>query len=225
MNKKQVSTTYLVAGILFCVCLITANILEVKLIQLGPIHMTAGVLVFPITYILNDCLSEVWGFSKARFIIWMGFLMNFFVVSIVQLAIILPSAPYYEHQEAFSTTFGSTPRIAAASFTAFLIGSFLNAYVMSKMKISSKGKHFSLRAVASTLVGETADSLIFFPIAFYGSVPSEALLFMILSQIAIKTSYEIIALPLTCRIVKKMKKWDGSDVYDHNTSYNILKLG
>ena len=224
MEKRQVSVVYMAIGVLFCVCLILANLLEIKLIQIGSIHATAGVLVFPITYILNDCIAEVWGFSKARFIIWSGFLMNFLVVGIAQLAIILPPAPYYEHQEAFATIFGATPRIALASFTAFLIGSFLNAYVMSKMKVKTKGKKFGLRAIFSTIVGESADSLIFFPIAFYGTVPSEALLLMILSQIALKTVYEIIALPFTSTIVKKIKKWDASDIYDDNISYNIFKI-
>ncbi len=224
LMKKQVSVAYMATGILFCVCLILANLLEVKLIQIGPIQATAGLLIFPIAYVLNDCIAEVWGYKKARLIIWSGFAMNFFVVAIAQLAIMLPSAPYFEHQEAFSTIFGAAPRIAIASFIAFIVGSFLNAYVMSKMKVASKGKNFGLRAVASTLVGEAADSIIFFPIAFGGIVPFEDLMILVVTQAALKTAYEILILPVTIRVVKKVKEWDGSDVFDEDISYNILKV-
>ncbi|MEG0947959.1 MAG: queuosine precursor transporter [Bacteroidales bacterium] len=222
--KKQVSVPFMVTGILFCVCLILSNFLESKLIQIGPIQATGGLIIFPIAYILNDCIAEVWGFKKARLIIWAGFAMNFFAVAVAQIAIALPSAPYYEGQEAFASVFGATVRIAIASFIAFLVGSFLNAYVMSKMKVASKGKGFGYRAIASTLIGESADSLIFFPIAFAGIVPLNDLLILIASQAALKTLYEIIILPITMKVVKMVKKWDGSDVYDENISYNVLKL-
>ncbi len=222
--NKPVSVAYMAIGVLFCVCLILANLLEVKLIELGPIQTTGGILVFPITYILNDCIAEVWGYRKARFMIWSGFAMNFFVVAIAQLAIWLPAASYFEHQDAFASIFGAAPRIAFASFVAFLVGSFLNAYVMSKMKVATKGKNFGLRAVLSTLAGESADSLIFFPIAFAGIVPSQDLLIMIVTQAVLKTVYEIIALPVTKRVVKKVKEWDGSDVFDNNITYNVFKI-
>lgn len=222
--KKQVSVPFLCAGILFCVCLILSNFLESKLIQIGPIQATGGLLIFPIAYILNDCIAEVWGYKKARLIIWAGFAMNFFAVAVAQLAIALPSAPYYEGQEAFASVFGATVRIAIASFIAFLAGSFLNAYVMSKMKVASNGKGFGYRAIASTLIGESADSLIFFPIAFAGIVPFEDMMVLVVSQAALKTLYEILILPITVRVVNFVKKWDGSDVYDENISYNILKL-
>lgn len=214
----------MVSGILFCVCLILANFLESKLIQIGPVQATGGLIIFPVAYILNDCIAEVWGFRKARLVIWTGFLMNFFAVIIAQLAIALPSAPYYEHQEAFATVFGATLRISIASFIAFLVGSFLNAYVMSKMKIASHGKGFGIRAIASTMIGESADSIIFFPIAFFGVIPFEDLLVLIVSQASLKTIYEIIILPVTYKVVKFVKKVDGSDVYDENISYNVLKI-
>jgi conserved hypothetical integral membrane protein len=222
--KKQVSVPFMVAGILFCVCLILANFLESKLIQIGPVQATGGLIIFPIAYILNDCIAEVWGFRKARLIIWSGFLMNFFAVTVAQIAIALPPAPYYEHQEAFSTVFGATLRVSIASFIAFLVGSFLNAYVMSKMKIASRGKGFGIRAIASTLVGESADSLIFFPIAFFGIIPLSDLFILIISQAALKTLYEILILPVTYKVVKFIKKLDGSDVYDNDISYNVLKI-
>jgi uncharacterized integral membrane protein (TIGR00697 family) len=211
-------------GILFVVCLIVSNLLETKIISLGPITATAGLMVFPISYIINDCISEVWGYRKARLIIWSGFAMNFLVVGMAQLAIMMPAAPFWESGDSFNYVFGMTSRIVIASFCAFLVGSFINAYVMSKMKISSKGRNFSLRAILSTIAGESADSLIFFPIAFAGLIPNEELLLMVGTQAALKSLYEIIVLPLTLRIVKYIKKIDGSDAYDTNVSFNPFKL-
>ena len=193
-NNNTVSVSFMLLGILFCVCLVAANLLETKVVQIWKITATAGLVVFPISYIINDCIAEVWGFRKARLIIWMGFV------------------------------FGMAPRIAVASLTAFLIGSFLNAYVMSKMKLASGGKNFSLRAITSTLVGESADSLIFFPIAFGGLMPVSELIKMMILQALLKTLYEIIILPVTIRVVNYIKKVDGSDVYDENISYNVLKI-
>ena len=214
----------MVLGIVFCVCLVAANLLEAKVVQLGPISVTAGLLVFPVSYIINDCIAEVWGFRKARLIIWMGFLMNFMVVALGQIAVALPAAPFWEGEESFDFVFGLAPRIAAASLTAFLVGSFINAYVMSKMKIASHGKNFSLRAVLSTVAGESADSLIFFPLAFGGLMPLNELIKMMIVQVVLKTLYEIIILPVTIRVVDYIKKVDDSDVYDDNISYNVLKI-
>lgn len=222
--NRTVSLPFLVMGVLFCVCLICSNLLEVKMISLGGITATAGLIVFPISYIINDCIAEVWGYRKARLIIWMGFLMNLLAVIFIQLAIVLPSASFWEGQNAFEAIFSSTPRILLASFIAFLAGSFLNAYIMSKMKISSGGKHFSLRAIASTIVGESADSLLFFPIAFGGVVPVKELAILIVTQACLKTAYEIIILPVTIRVVRLVKRIDGSDVYDRQVSYNIFKI-
>lgn len=222
--NRTVSLPFLVMGIVFCVCLICSNLLEVKMVSLGGITATAGLIVFPISYIINDCIAEVWGYRKARLIIWMGFLMNLLAVIFIQLAIVLPAAPFWEGQDAFVATFSFTPRILLASFIAFLAGSFLNAYVMSRMKISSGGKHFSLRAIASTVVGESADSLLFFPIAFGGVVPVKELAVLIVTQACLKTAYEIIILPVTIRVVRLVKRIDGSDVYDRQVSYNIFKI-
>ncbi|AHF12290.1 membrane protein [Barnesiella viscericola DSM 18177] len=222
--NRTVSLPFLVMGVVFCVCLICSNLLEVKMVSLGGITATAGLIVFPISYIINDCIAEVWGYRKARLIIWLGFLMNLLAVLFIQLAIVLPSAPFWEGQSAFEATFSSTPRILLASFIAFLAGSFLNAYVMSKMKISSGGKYFSLRAIASTIVGESADSLLFFPIAFGGVVPVKELIVLIVTQACLKTAYEIIILPVTIRVVRLVKRIDGSDVYDRQVSYNIFKI-
>lgn len=222
--KNKVSVPFMLLGVLFCVCLVASNLLETKVVQLWGITATAGLIVFPISYIINDCIAEVWGFKKARLIIWSGFAMNFLVIGFAQLAVMLPAAPFWEAEEGFNFVFGMAPRIAVASLTAFLVGSFLNAYVMSKMKVASNGKHFSLRAIVSTLVGESADSLIFFPIAFGGLIPVNELLIMVATQAVLKSLYEVVILPVTIYVVKYIKKVDGSDVYDEHISYNILKI-
>ena len=222
--KEKVSVPFMLLGILFNVCLIAANLLETKVIQIGSLTVTAGLLVFPISYIINDCIAEVWGFKKARLIIWSGFALNFFVVALGLIAVAIPAAPFWEGEEHFDFVFGMAPRIVAASLMAFLVGSFLNAYVMSKMKVASRGRHFSARAILSTLAGETADSLIFFPVAFGGIIAWRELLIMMCIQIILKSMYEVIILPVTIRVVKAIKKIDGSDVYDTDISYNVLKV-
>jgi uncharacterized integral membrane protein (TIGR00697 family) len=224
-NTRTVSVSYMLLGIVFCVCLVAANLLETKVVQLGPLSVTAGLIVFPVSYIIHDCIAEVWGFRKARLIIWMGFLMNFMVVAMGGLAVWLPAAPFWQGDEAFRFVFGLAPRIAAASLTAFLAGSFINAYVMSRMKLASGGRNFSLRAIVSTLAGEGADSLIFFPLAFGGLMPVGELAKMMVVQVVLKTLYEVIVLPVTIRVVNIIKRVDGSDVYDENVSYKIWKIG
>ena len=209
-------------GVTFCVCLILANLLATKQFQLGSINLTTGVLVFPISYVVNDCITEVWGYQRAKLIIWTGFVMNFAFVLLGCLADLIPGAPYWTNQEGFHALFGLAPRVALASFAAFLVGSLLNAYVMSKMKIHDKGRRFSLRAIASTIAGELSDSLIFFPIALGGIVPKENLLLMIASQVFFKTLYEIVMLPVTMRVVAWLKKTEGSDVYDEGIKYTII---
>ena len=196
----------MIMSTLFCVCLITANVLETKQIQIGCINITGGLLVFPISYIINDCVSEVWGYRRAALVIWLGFAMNLFFVLFGALADAIPGAPYWHNDAGFHAVFGLAPRIAIASFAAFIVGSLINAYVMVRMKQRSGNKHFSLRAIVSTLFGEGADSLIFFPLALYGIVPHPELLYLIVSQIIFKTLYEIIVLPLTIRVVKIVKE-------------------
>lgn len=223
-NTKQVSVLFMLFGVLFCVCLIAANVLETKQIAFGPISLTGGLIVFPVSYIINDCVCEVWGYRKARLLIWLGFAMNFLFVIFGAIADAIPGAPYWTNDAGFHAVFGLAPRIAAASFVAFLVGSFINAYVMSRMKISSQGKHFSLRAIVSTLFGEAADSVIFFPLALAGVVPTSELIPLMVAQVVLKTLYEIIVLPLTIRIVKATKRHESSDVYDEGVNYNVLKI-
>lgn len=222
--KKQVSVAFMVCGLIFTTCLIVSNIVEQKLINIGPVEATAGLLIFPISYIINDIIAEVWGYKKARLIIWFGFLMNFLAVIIFRLSIAVPGSENFSHQSEFALVLGNTQRITIASFIAFLFGAFTNAFVMSKMKILQKGRNFSVRAVVSTLFGEGIDSLVFFIIAFYGVIPTNDLFLLILTQMAMKTGYEIIVLPLTNRVVSWVKKMEGTDVFDENVDYNPLKV-
>lgn len=209
-------------SILFNVCLIASNLLETKVINLLGLTATGGLIVFPISYIINDCITEVWGYQKAKLIIWTGFASNFLMIAFSQIAIIIPGAPFWKGEESFNFIFGLAPRIAIASLLAFLVGSFLNAYIMSKMKIASNGKNFSVRAILSTIIGESADSIIFFPIAFIGIIPIKEIIIMIWTQAILKSSYEIIILPITIKVVKTLKKIEGIDTYDKNISYKIF---
>ena len=223
-SKQQVSVLFMLFSILFCVCLISANILETKQISVLGISLTGGLIVFPISYIINDCVCEVWGFQKARLLIWTGFAMNFFFVAMGALCDWIPGAPYWTNEAGFHAIFGLAPRVAAASFVAFIVGSFANAYVMSKMKIRDKGRNFSLRAILSTIVGESFASVIFFPLALGGVVPTEELPKLMLWQVLLKTVYEVIALPITIHIVKALKEHEGEDTYDNDVNYSIWKI-
>ena len=221
-KKTQVSVLFMLFSILFCVCLIASNVFATKQIAMGEFSVTGGLLVFPISYIINDCVCEVWGYRKARYLIWQGFLLNFFFVAAGALCDWLPGADYWTGDEGFHAIFGLAPRIAAASFTAFVAGSFVNAYVMSKMKVMNEGRHFSLRAILSTVFGESIDSIVFFPLALGGVVPTSELPWLMLYQVVLKTVYEIIALPVTIRVVRFVKRYEDEDVYDRDISYRIF---
>ena len=224
LKENKVSVLFMLFSVLFSVCLIAANVLETKQIAVGTISLTGGLIVFPISYIINDCICEVWGYQKARLLIWLGFVMNFFFVLVGALCDAIPGASYWTNDEGFHAIFGLAPRIAIASFVAFLCGSFVNAYIMSRMKIASKGKHFSVRAVVSTIFGETTDSILFFPLALYGVVPTSELPRLMFWQVILKTVYEIIVLPFTIKLVQYVKQKEGEDVYDNHINYSIWKI-
>ncbi len=224
LKENKVSVLFMLFSVLFSVCLIAANVLETKQIAVGTISLTGGLIVFPVSYIINDCICEVWGYQKARLLIWLGFVMNFFFVLVGALCDAIPGASYWTNDEGFHAIFGLAPRIAIASFVAFLCGSFVNAYVMSRMKIASKGKHFSVRAVVSTIFGETTDSILFFPLALYGVVPTLELPRLMFWQVILKTVYEIIVLPFTIKLVQYVKQKEGEDVYDNNINYSVWKI-
>lgn len=209
-------------GIAFNVCLIASNLLETKVIDLLGLTATGGLVVFPISYIINDCVTEVWGYRRARLVIWTGFASNFLMIAFSQLAIALPAAEFWDGEESFNFIFGLAPRIAVASLLAFLAGSFLNAYVMSRIKVAMAGRHFSVRAIASTVAGEVVDSMIFFPIAFAGLISVGEIMVMIATQAALKSLYEVVILPLTVRVVRWMKRVEGEDAFDDSISYRIF---
>lgn len=234
MNRKYrvtVSVPYLLLTVIFVVCLIVSNITEIKTIDLGSFTLTAGVIVFPISYIINDCVVEVYGFAKARLMIWLGFAMSLFVALILNVAILLPGGADWQNQEAMEAVYGNVPRIMFASFAAFLVGSMANAYVMSLMKrhapqrSRNTRRSFSLRAIVSTLWGEGSDSLIFFPIAFGGILPWTTVISLIATQTLLKTLYEIIALPLTIAAVRRLKRLEDTDNVDSaSTDYRPWRI-
>lgn len=223
--RNSFSATFVVLAAVFCVCIILSNLMEIKTIDLGFFTLTAGVVVFPVSYIINDCIVEIYGFAKARMVIWLGFATSLMAALLLQLAIWLPGGADWSAQEAMSTVYGSVPRIMCASFAAFLSGSMINAYVMSRMKRSMKGRRFSVRAIVSTLWGEGVDSVIFFPLAFGGVLPWSTIGSLILTQALVKTAYEVVILPVTCRVVKKLKQIEESDVTDDaSLSYKWWKI-
>jgi len=221
--KRQFSQTFVFLAVLFTVCLITSNLFATKIFAIGKITLPAAVVIFPVSYILNDCFTEVWGYRKARFVIWMAFAMNFFVAIAGEIATLLPAASFWEGGPHFDYMFKMAPRVTFASLLAFLAGSTLNSYVLSKMKIASEGKGFSIRAIVSSIAGELLDSLIFMPIAFIGT-PISVLGKMMLFQVSFKVLYEIIILPVTNIVVRKLKQVEGVDTFDEDISYNPFKI-
>lgn len=222
--KEKYSTTFLLMAVAFTVCLITSNLFATKVFSLGwGVNLPGAVVIFPISYILNDCLSEVWGFRKARLVIWTAFIANLLVVLFGQLVVWLPAASFWDGGEHFDYMFNMAPRVAFASLLAFLAGSTLNAFVMSKMKVADKGRRFGARAILSSVAGELLDSLIFMPIAFFGT-PVKVLATMMLFQVSFKLLYEILILPLTSYVVRRVKAAEGIDVFDEGISYNPFKL-
>ena len=211
-------------AVLFTVCLIASNLFATKVISLWGLNLPGAVLIFPVSYILNDCICEVWGFRKSRLVIWTAFAMNVFVVIMGQLLVWIPAASFWDGAEHFDYMFNMAPRVAGASLLAFLVGSNINALVMSRRKIVDEGRRFGVRAILSSLAGEFADSLIFMPIAFWGT-PWRILLGMMLVQVSFKVIYEIIVLPVTAAVVKKTKEAEGVDTFDVGISYNPFKLG
>jgi uncharacterized integral membrane protein (TIGR00697 family) len=219
MQKESRWFPMIAAG--FVTALIISNLIAVKIVQFAPgIFLPAAVIVFPISYIFGDILTEVYGYARARQVIWMGFFWNLFAVVVIYLAGVLPSAPFWEGQTAFDTIFGFAPRVLGASFVAYLFGEFLNSFVLAKMKVATEGKHLWARTIASTLVGQLADSAIFLTLAFVGTPVFS--LTLIITQWLFKSAYEAIATPLTYIIVKAVKRAEGIDVYDRETNFSPL---
>lgn len=227
--SKKFSTRFLVMATSLIVCLITSNFFVPRLWQVAglPIQLSGAVLLFPVSYILNDCLTEVYGYRKARFVIWLAFLLSAFVALMAQLVCWLP-APLQDDSrpvaDSFNSLFGLVPRTTVASLVAFFVGSTVNAQVMSRMKVSSHGRLFGVRAILSSLAGELADSLIFFPVVFTGVLSVGAAFQLALTQVCAKVLYEILVLPVTAWVVRSVKKAEGIDTYDKGVNYNPFKI-
>jgi uncharacterized integral membrane protein (TIGR00697 family) len=223
----------------FVTCLIVSNIIAVKIASfgslplIGPLFLPVAVIVFPISYIFGDVLTEVYGYTRARQVIWIGFGCNLLAVAAIWAGELLPGAPFwnagvYESphaaQAAYEAILGFTPRLLAASFTAYLAGEFLNSYVLAKLKVATAGKWLWLRTISSTLVGQLADSGLFIAIAFAGVVPLSALGRLIVTQWLFKCAYEATATPLTYVVVGFLKRWEKEDHYDRDTNFNPLAI-
>jgi uncharacterized integral membrane protein (TIGR00697 family) len=205
---------------LFITCLITANIMIVKQIALGGLVLPAAIIIFPLSYICGDVLTEVYGYRQARLVIWLGFICNLIAVFAFWIGEILPAAPVFDGQDAYARILGSTPKFLIASFAAYLAGEFANSFIMAKLKIATKGKWLWLRTISSTLVGEGIDTFIVLTIAFAGVLPFPVLVIMMLSHWLLKSAYEAIATPLTYLVVNYLKRKEKIDVYDYKTNFN-----
>lgn len=226
MEQKptQYSVWFLVIVGVFITCLITANIIAVKQVDIGGFAVDAGTVVFPISYIVGDVLTEVYGFRRARRVIWLGFVCNLIAVICIVIGQALPPANFWDGQSAYDRILGSTPRLLVASFIAFLFGEFANSYVLARMKVATKGRWLWTRTITSTLVGEGVDSVIFVFIAFWGTFSTDAIISIMLTQWVFKTVYEALATPLTYLVVNFIKRKEGIDVYDRDISFNPLSL-
>jgi uncharacterized integral membrane protein (TIGR00697 family) len=219
------SSLFVVVVTVFVTCLIAANIMAVKIVYIFGFILPAAIIIFPVSYIAADVLTEVYGYREARRVIWLGFFCNFIVVAAFWLGKIMQPAPFWSGQAAYDQILGYTPRILGASFLAYLVGEFSNSYVLARMKIATNGKWLWTRTIGSTLVGEGLDSLIFITVAFMGVIPAPALTSAVITQWLVKCVYEIIATPLTYQVVGFLKRREGVDTYDYDTRFNPLLIG
>jgi len=218
------SWRFLTCAALFVTCLLTANTIATKLVTIGGIVLTAGVVIFPLSYVLGDVLTEVWGYAASRRVIWLGFACNALMVGAVWLGGEIPAAPFWKGQAAYDEILGQTPRILAASFAGYLAGEFANSFVLAKMKIATKGRWLWTRTIGSTLVGQALDTAIFVTLAFAGTVPGAVLAGIVAGQWAVKVAYEAAATPLTYAAVAWLKASERVDAYDYDTDFNPLRL-
>lgn len=209
--------------VLMTVCLIASNIFTTKIFTLWGLVLTGDLLIFPVSYIINDCISEVYGYRQARLSIWIAFIMNFFVVAVAQAVVAIPGAEFWDGGEHFNYIFKMEIKVALASLAAFFVGSTINAAVMSLMKKAADGRHFWLRAIVSSLAGDLADSMIFMPIVFW-TLGFERLILMIACQVLVKLLYEAVLLPVTQYVVKALKAKEATDVIDDGISYNPFRV-
>lgn len=200
------SNAFVVLVALFVTCLIISNIIAVKLVQVAGLLLPAGVILFPVSYILGDVLTEVYGYARARQVIWLGFACNLLAVLAIALASRLPPAAIWPEQAAFERILGAAPRVLLASFAAYLAGELANAYVLERLKAATRGRFLWLRTIGSTLVGQGLDSAIFITLAFAGTLPAPAIVTAIWTQWLIKSGYEALATPLTYAAVASLHR-------------------
>jgi uncharacterized integral membrane protein (TIGR00697 family) len=218
----NVSHRFVIIAAVFVTCLITANIIAVKVISFGSIFLPAAIFVFPVSYIFGDILTEVYGYRWARRVIWLGFICNLIFVFFAWVGLKLPPAPFWGDQEAYKSILGYAPRLLAASFCGYLVGEFANSFVLSKMKILTRGRWLWSRTIGSTIVGEGLDTVIFIILAFIGT--SSFVPIMILYHWLAKTLIEAVATPLTYAVVNYLKRKEAIDTYDYTTDFSPFSL-
>jgi len=218
------SWRFITCTALFVTCLLAANTIAAKLVVVGGLTLTAGIVIFPISYVLGDVLTEVWGYAATRRVIWLGFACNALMVLAIWLGGELPPAPFWRGQGAYEEILGHTPRILAASFVAYLVGEFANAFVLAKLKIATQGRWLWTRTIGSTVVGQALDSVVFVTLAFAGVVPTGALVGIVAAQWLVKVVYEALATPLTYAAVAWLKSREQVDTFDYGTDFNPVRL-
>lgn len=224
MEKKQYRYYEFVMASFVTVLLCSNLIGASKIASVGEFSFGAGVLFFPISYIFGDVLTEVYGYARARRVVWAGFGAMIFASFMSWIVLSLPPAEGWEHQAAFETVFAATPRIVVGSLVAFFCGEFCNSYVLAKMKVATGGRFLWLRTIGSTIVGEGVDSLLFYPIAFYGIWPNDLVLKVMVSNYLIKVGWEAMITPFTYLIVNALKKAEHEDHFDRHTDFNPFTL-
>lgn len=205
---------------LFTAVLLISNTLDNKIFSLGGLELPAGIVLFPLAYLAGDLLTETYGYAASRSVIWTGFVSLLLMVGTYEVARLLPPASFWKDQAAFVAILGNTPRIVAASITAYFLGEFCNSYTVAKVKVKMKGKAMSVRFVLSTLVGQFVDTTVFVLIAFTGTLPSTELVTVVLSAWGVKVAWEVIALPITIPVVKALKRAENEDYFDTHTNFN-----
>lgn len=205
VKRKTYTSLFTTLAILSTASLMISNIIATKQFQIGRLSLPTAMLVFPITYILSDVVSEVYGYRASRFTAWLGFGANLLMVVVFQVAIIMPYPDYFELQDAFASILGNTPRILAASTVSYMVGDYVNDLIFKVMKKKQGEKRFTVRAIVSSMAGEAFDAGLFIPLAFYGVMPISGMLMMIISQWVVKIAYEVAILPITALVAKKLK--------------------
>ncbi|MPS48655.1 queuosine precursor transporter [Methylobacillus sp.] len=203
-----------------------AKVAQLDLPLVGTLTFGAGVLFFPISYVFGDVLTEVYGYARSRRVIWTGFAALAFASAMAWIIVALPPAPFWENQRAYEIAFGSAWRISLAGLIAFACGEFVNAMVLAKMKVWTEGRWLWMRTIGSTIAGEGVDSLLFYPLAFYGSgiIPDDKLPVVMLAQFLAKTGVEVVLTPVTYRVVAFLKRAENEDYYDRHTDFNPFRL-